>query len=670
MSGPNVVQRHPTIPMTKRDSLSTNASRLSLISTNSNASNSKHLNDNDQSVQKRTRKAQRTESYKRATQGLSVFEDLCAQNGPREIRINSRTTEERRKYNTLPVGKENNNNIVDVSNSNHRTQKEKHSQFVERNTSVKSGTYPSPDTDDSPYSVEPERKKKSGFKRFKERLVLTFRKDARERKRRLEKENSSDSQTGKRGHKPISKGDKHGGNKNKPHKNGTHSNHQHSHDIQEKNVIQDSPVKIRKELSIFQSFRESFRRKSPPEYRREGSKESLKRNSNDAQITHLQSSATSNSKGSYRQKVVNKQANGPIERIGDYQTGSSQYSANSQSNRHHLDNKGASIQRHDQSSASVRDKYEGNRPDYDNEDVEDFLEESVDLTTDIFGAIIDPSSRPHYFRQHSSVRQQPPRPPVREISNIPRGADRSQLTLEGLRKNRPKSFDKTPGKEVPDICYSRPSIHAHRDRSAVVDHRGRFHVHDLSPNVEVDGPDYADGAVSEDDELTGTGLSDAFIDADDHKDAVHNVARCLKIVADKIVEEKRRTVTEDEIVKALREIADEIDRDRFQGKNVPFGIPRELIPAMTNIIKAKTYASFVDVIKQETAKTIGWEQVAWYTLLTKSALQLPGLGQNVGRRVKSMAMRYFNSKLRPFVDSRPKGWESIHEDTDIESELD
>ena len=45
--------------------------------------------------------------------------------------------------------------------------------------------------------------------------------------------------------------------------------------------------------------------------------------------------------------------------------------------------------------------------------------------------------------------------------------------------------------------------------------------------------------MSEDDELTG--LSDAFIDADDHKDAIHDVARCLKIVADKIVEEKRRT---------------------------------------------------------------------------------------------------------------------------------
>ena len=260
MSGISVVQRHPTIPMTKRDSLSTNASRLSLISDNSSASNSKHLIDKDHSGHKRTRKAQRSESYKRATQGLSVFEDLCAQNGPREIRLTSKTKEDRRKYNTLPIGKENNNNVVDVKsrqNDHKKTKKEK----LNRNSSVKSGTYPSPDTDDSPYSVEPERKKKSGFKRFKERLVLTFRKDARERKRRLEKENKA----GKSGQKTGHKNDKHVAIDNKPQKNGIHIDHRHSHGIHETNVIQDSPVKIRRELSIFQQFRESFRRKSPPE---------------------------------------------------------------------------------------------------------------------------------------------------------------------------------------------------------------------------------------------------------------------------------------------------------------------------------------------------------------------------------------------------------------------
>lgn len=91
---------------------------------------------------------------------------------------------------------------------------------------------------------------------------------------------------------------------------------------------------------------------------------------------------------------------------------------------------------------------------------------------------------------------------------------------------------------------------------------------------------------------------------------------------------------------------------------------------MKNIIAAKTYTNFVHVIQQETGKTIGWEQVAWYTFLAQSALQITGVGRDVGRRVRSLAMKYFSSKIRPWVESRPYGWESIHEDTDIESELD
>ena len=265
MSATNVVQRHRTIPMTKKDSLSTNGSRLSLISNNSNASNPKHLNEKEHTGHKRARKAQRSESYKRATQGLSVFEDTCAQNGAREIRLTSRTKEERRKYNTLPIGKESNNNVVDVDTSNHKTHKGKPSPFVVRNSSVKSGTYPSPDTDDDQYSVEPERKKKSAFKRFKERLVLTFRMDDRERKRRQEKDKYSDSLNRKSGRKKSSKSDNHDTEKNKTDKNGTHSNHTHSPGVQERNVTQDSSEKIRKELNIFKSFRDSLRRKSPPE---------------------------------------------------------------------------------------------------------------------------------------------------------------------------------------------------------------------------------------------------------------------------------------------------------------------------------------------------------------------------------------------------------------------
>ena len=222
---------------------------------------------------------------------------------------------------------------------------------------------------------------------------------------------------------------------------------------------------------------------------------SSKRNSNDAQVTYLQSSATCNSKSSYGQKLTNNQTNGPIER-SDNQTRNSldnRYSDNRQNNKYHADNKVTSSQGHDRSSATAMGIYEDmqKRRDVEKEDAEDCLEDSGDIITDFFGAIIDPSNRPNYLRQHSSVRQPPPRPPLREISNVPRGPDRSNLKLEGLRKYRPKSFDKTPERDVPDICYSRQSSRTRRDRTVVEVHRGRFQVHDLSPEVEVDGPDYA-----------------------------------------------------------------------------------------------------------------------------------------------------------------------------------
>ena len=51
-----------------------------------------------------------------------------------------------------------------------------------------------------------------------------------------------------------------------------------------------------------------------------------------------------------------------------------------------------------------------------------------------------------------------------------------------------------------------------------------------------------DGAVgSPEEEEALSELSDAYIDFDDQKKRVNNVARCLKIIADKIVEEKKRS---------------------------------------------------------------------------------------------------------------------------------
>lgn len=214
--------------MTKRESVSTTGSRLSLISNTSNASNQKHLDEKGSASTKRTKKVERTESYKRAIERQSVYEDLYVSQEERAIQTvsKSREDDDRRKYNTLPLRRETNNNEMDNSTCNHKAKKEKHSPFVVRNSSVKSGTYPSPDTDDDQYSVEPERKKKSTFKRFKERLILTFRKDDKERKRRREKEKYLENQNKKSGGKKSFRS--FDIEKTIQDKNGTYSKHHHS----------------------------------------------------------------------------------------------------------------------------------------------------------------------------------------------------------------------------------------------------------------------------------------------------------------------------------------------------------------------------------------------------------------------------------------------------------
>ena len=267
--------------MTKRESVSTSGSRLSLISNSSNASNHKHLDERDTKTtrpptgRKRTKEVKRTDSYRRATEGQSVYDDFgeYIPTTGRQGANNYASEDSRRKYNTLPIRREDNNNVIGTSNTlNHKTKKD--SPFVLRNSSVKSGTYPSPDTDDDQRSVPPERKKKSAFKRFKERLALTFTKDTIERNRRGDKQKQckdlSATEHRKSGRRKSHRSDKEttGKLQHNVKQGGDRSSHFSDDRLKGQNgsaKSQTSAEKIRKESNIFKSFRNSLRRKSPPE---------------------------------------------------------------------------------------------------------------------------------------------------------------------------------------------------------------------------------------------------------------------------------------------------------------------------------------------------------------------------------------------------------------------
>lgn len=191
------VQRHPTIPMTKRDLLATNGTRVTLLPNIIDSTGSAHLEDKDfintnpemVSGKKRTpKKVKRTDSYRLATNRQSAHDHLDElKNAYSEFNsVSDRKSgtkesqkEDRKKYNTLPRTDSTVHPPVmrESRNKKHESTSSQSYGEIERVASQRSGTCPSPDTDEDQHSFQPERKKKSAFKRVKERLILTFQKD-------------------------------------------------------------------------------------------------------------------------------------------------------------------------------------------------------------------------------------------------------------------------------------------------------------------------------------------------------------------------------------------------------------------------------------------------------------------------------------------------------------
>ena len=212
LGGGATVQRHPTMPLSKRESLASNGSRVSLLTTGSVAfhhvtapgdrgkqagtaappkewTDKDFLNNNPEMIsgKKRgvTKKLKRTDSYKRALnrQSGNELSDLVkdTDNTTCGCDLTIARGAERKKYNTLPI-KPNTSTSPKITDVLKRKPDNGHSKGAvdkgdfSRTASQRSGTYyPSPDTDDDQRSTRLDQRKKSKFVRMKERLIHTFR---------------------------------------------------------------------------------------------------------------------------------------------------------------------------------------------------------------------------------------------------------------------------------------------------------------------------------------------------------------------------------------------------------------------------------------------------------------------------------------------------------------
>ena len=293
MTSSTGISRNPTMPLTKRDSQALNGSRISLISNNSTNQNSssahscnktgmnnrrvsaeerKEFKDSDfvnshpnmVAGKKRTiKKVKRTDSYKQALNRQSACKDLetdipCDNSN---IKHKKRDAESRAKYNTLPIKMD--AVVTDSKPDVKRKKRPDHNDYdqFQRTASQKSGTFPSPDTDDDQSSIQPERKKKSAFKRMKERLIQTFRKD----RNKETKHTTRNTRTSKSRHRTVS------GGRVRPNNNDSSRGFQTPNSLgddgkevrgEPMEVDESSPSKGRK---ILETIRSSLRRKGRPE---------------------------------------------------------------------------------------------------------------------------------------------------------------------------------------------------------------------------------------------------------------------------------------------------------------------------------------------------------------------------------------------------------------------
>ncbi|XP_045196989.2 uncharacterized protein LOC123551839 isoform X2 [Mercenaria mercenaria] len=635
------IQRNPTIPMTKRDSLLSNGTRVSLLANGSNSATPKkfdekdYVNTNPNMVAGKKRspkltKVKRTPSYKIATNrqsvddldGIAVVKVITdAKRDTRSVR-----TEDRTKYNTLPRTDTvlSQKKPIESRRRKHETN-ESRSEF-ERTASQKSGTYPSPDTDEDQWSIQPDRKKKSTFKRMKERLILTFKRDRDHETEKgvKSKGNKYKSPTGRVKPNQSATRDafntpndviemKEGNNNTNHITKGDAFVRDHRSGVTNGGLTANSNYatpQSNKGPGIFKTIRNSFRRKQAPTKIRKGK--------------------------------------GSAETSGKYTSSSSQPNSGSS-----LEREGVSDNNKTGQKSQPIDIHPA--PVHMQAIEEQFID-ADDSITEIFGSLIDPEGR-----TSSSV-----------TPNFRAGSrpDTSKLRLEGLKKCKPRSFDRTS-----------PRSERHQAHGAFIS--------DLSPTVEIDGFDYADAPPSG----VIVGESDLeYGDVCQHEQQrrVDDVAKRLAAIGDSIAsriesesagsseefngfrvgsQDRRLSQLEQELLTDLRRFGDEIDGTLFaRGNKMKFSTT--ILPIICNIVRAQDYSTFRTVIHREISNTVGWEQVAWYTYIMKATMDLAGAGKTIGTVMKNNATRYFSSTIKPWIQSQPSGWESIHEESDTECEVD
>ncbi|XP_060080218.1 uncharacterized protein LOC132559600 [Ylistrum balloti] len=117
-----------------------------------------------------------------------------------------------------------------------------------------------------------------------------------------------------------------------------------------------------------------------------------------------------------------------------------------------------------------------------------------------------------------------------------------------------------------------------------------------------------------------------------------------------------------------RELRDSL-RNFGDNFSVEHPVSAEVTEAAVDIVKQATYNSFTDTLKRAIGDEVGWHQLATLFYITKKTVHAAGAGGAVALKVKEMSLRYLEDKFAGWIVDQG-GWDTVLESESTDSELD
>ncbi|XP_069102305.1 uncharacterized protein [Argopecten irradians] len=269
------------------------------------------------------------------------------------------------------------------------------------------------------------------------------------------------------------------------------------------------------------------------------------------------------------------------------------------------------------------------------------------------------------------------------ISNLDLGQRSDPMDIEGQMLPANQSFAYDYDIEETEFRRRLPTGEIDVERS--------FHQHTIVDDLDVDGNSQTEGQDDGLDSVEGATGSNGPVTQEDKEKLYGIIAERLAEMGDSYMagasgetqatSPRQSSTTPQASLEASFDVRDgdglnSLERElrdslRNFGDNfsVEHPVSAEVTEAAKDIVKQATYNTFTDTLKRAIGDDVGWDQLATLFYITKKTVHAAGVGGAVAMKVKEMSLRYLEDKFAGWIVDQG-GWDTVLESESTDSELD